>query len=195
MQKMIVIGVTGKAGAGKDTVADMLVEHYGFVKTPMAGNLKDAAESIFHLSHDQLYGNQKEILDPRWNMTPRRILQLLGTEAMKPIFGRDVWTKSLSYTIKDLHENYVCDRFVIPDIRHSGYEEDPDMESLFVHSLGGSVWHVLRDHNSPLDPTAQRHSSEIGVNFYPNCDRIIDNRGVSLEVLFEQVKLLMESYQ
>src|SRR5690606_29398259 len=39
----IAIGLTGYAGSGKDTTADYLVEHYGFVRVAFADKLKEFA--------------------------------------------------------------------------------------------------------------------------------------------------------
>lgn len=41
------IGLDGDKGAGKDTIAEVLIRHFGFVKVPFAKPLKDILSSIF----------------------------------------------------------------------------------------------------------------------------------------------------
>jgi len=83
---MIVL-LCGKKRVGKDTVADYLCKFYGFVKYSLADPMKKACQEIFVLSDYQLWGNSKEIVDPRLGTTPRRILQIFGTE----LFQYDIY--------------------------------------------------------------------------------------------------------
>lgn len=76
----MVIGLLAQKRAGKDTVADHLVEKYGFVRYGFADPVKEGARHMFDLSQEQLYGDLKEVVDERWGVTPRQILEALGTE-------------------------------------------------------------------------------------------------------------------
>ena len=110
----MIIGITGKAGAGKDTAADVLVERFNFVKVALADPLKRICKDVFDFSDEQLWGpsekrnepdqrylhttiyaphmlqpeelqdNPKGVL-PQY-LTPRYALQQLGTE-----WGRDCY--------------------------------------------------------------------------------------------------------
>ena len=55
MDKLI-IGLCGLAGSGKDTIADRLVERYGFVKMANADLLKRMAQNAFNFTDAQLWG-------------------------------------------------------------------------------------------------------------------------------------------
>ena len=93
------IGLLGKKGSGKDTLADYLVNTKGFVKYSFAKPIKDIAKILFNLSEEQLYGNSKETIDNRWGISPRVIFQRLGTE-----FGQDLIYKLFpELKIKDKH--------------------------------------------------------------------------------------------
>ena len=91
---MKLIGITGEARSGKDTIAKHLWAEYGFTRIAFADPLKLAAQQMFGLSHAQTWDDSlKEVVIPHWGMTPRKIFQLMGTEASKPVFGEDVWVK------------------------------------------------------------------------------------------------------
>ena len=73
------IGLLGNTCSGKDTLADYLVKDKEFVKYNFADPIKDISKIIFNLSDEQLYCS-KDIIDERWNLSPRMIFQRLGTE-------------------------------------------------------------------------------------------------------------------
>ena len=52
----MIIGVSGQAGSGKDTVADFLVKNHGFVKVALADPLKRACKEFYNFTEDQLWG-------------------------------------------------------------------------------------------------------------------------------------------
>ena len=74
------IGSCGNKRCGKDTIADYLVEKHGFIKYNFANPVKQIAKLIFQLSEEQLYGQTKDIIDIRWGISPRLIMQRIGTE-------------------------------------------------------------------------------------------------------------------
>ena len=43
----MIIGICGLIGAGKDTIADYLVNVHGFRRESFAGTLKDAVAAVF----------------------------------------------------------------------------------------------------------------------------------------------------
>lgn len=149
---MKLIGISGKAGSGKDTIADYLFERHGFLKISFADPLKAAASKIFGVNLAIFYDrDKKESPLEYWNMTPRRMLQLLGNEAVKPHFGDDLWIKRwfLSYQqVKD------TDCVVVPDCRF-------DRECVAIRYLGGTMIHLERP-GAGLDGEAGTHSSEVG---------------------------------
>jgi hypothetical protein len=53
---MNIIGITGKAGSGKDTVADILVREHGFVKVALADPMKRVCRDMFQFTDQQLWG-------------------------------------------------------------------------------------------------------------------------------------------
>ena len=77
---MTIIGILGNKQVGKDTLADYFVSKYNFTKYNFADPIKEICKILFNLNEEQLYGNDKEIVDTRWGMSPRTIIQRFGTE-------------------------------------------------------------------------------------------------------------------
>jgi hypothetical protein len=78
--------LVGNMGVGKTTFADYLVKKYEFRKYSFAEPLKKAAKEIFLFTEKQLYGKEKDEIDPRLGVTPRKIFQTVGTE----LFRKDI---------------------------------------------------------------------------------------------------------
>ena len=147
------IGLAGKAGTGKDTVADYLWEKEGAIKIAFADALRAAACSIFGLGQCNFTDRElKEAENDYWGMSPRRMLQLLGTEATKPVFGEHIWLKRwfLSYSaVRD------TDHVVVPDVRF-------DVEAGAIRRLGGTIVHIVRP-GVGLSGDSATHVSEAGI--------------------------------
>ena len=105
----MIILLTGKAGSGKDTVADILCELYAYKKVFFADTLKRAVKEIFGLTDFQAYDREeREKVIPYWGYSPRQMYQLIGTEVFRNHFDKDIWVKSLRYKVlQDLHANWV----------------------------------------------------------------------------------------
>ena len=120
MKKLI--GIIGKKQSGKDTIADYLVQNKGFIKYSYAFPLKNGAMEIFGFTKEQVYGDLKEVVDPEWGVTPRKVLQIMGTELFQydlqrhiPEFaniGRTIWVKRFSQWYKNNNDKDV----VIADV-------------------------------------------------------------------------------
>jgi hypothetical protein len=73
------IGITGKKRTGKDTVANVLIEHFNFEKYAIANPLKKAVQILFNFDEDQIYGEKKDEVDSRIGVPPRRIIEVFAS--------------------------------------------------------------------------------------------------------------------
>lgn len=166
------IGITGKARSGKDTIAKMLWTHHDFVRIAFADPLKRAAQTIFGLTEDQTWNDElKEVVIPRWNLTPRQIFQRLGTESIRDVFGSHVWTERWLLSYEQVMNT---DSVVIPDVRFEN-------EAKMIRELGGIIIQVRR--GDGLSGAEGTHASETGDI---EADFTIDNNG-TLETLLEDL--------
>jgi hypothetical protein len=121
--------------------------------------LKAICQILFGGTADHWYGSLKEEVLEYWGMTPRYILQRVGTETFRNNFGQDFWIKAakmhinrvLDYEKAQENPRNVC--VIIDDIRF-------DNEAEMVKELGGKVYRVIR--NGLVD--SDTHSSEQGID-------------------------------
>jgi hypothetical protein len=139
----MIIGVIGFIGSGKGTAADILVEKHGFVKLSFADAVKDATAAIFGWQRSLLEGDTdesrsfRETKDEWWStkfgydFSPRLALQLMGTEAGRDVFHKDVWVYALERKM-EMYKNVV-----IADVRFPNEIE-------WMQSKGGFAVRVCR---------------------------------------------------
>jgi hypothetical protein len=174
------IGVTGKARSGKDTVATILVEEHGFVRTAFADPLKQAAAILFDWPPELAFSDSiKEHLSPFWNMTGREIMQKFGTEAMRGTFGEDFWVKRWVTEYARLSPKH---SIVVSDVR-------TDTEANAIRDLGGIIVHLRRD-SAGLAGAEALHSSEAGIKFDKASDIWVDNNGTVADLVDEAHRLI-----
>lgn len=115
-----IICISGFEGSGKDTVASVLEKHYQFKRLSFADNLKKALCVIFGWKFEDIQGLTKESriwreqVDPFWaeelgqpDFTPRKALQLVGTNLFRNQLHPDIWIKSLKKEIIQTPGNIV----------------------------------------------------------------------------------------
>ena len=149
----IVIGLTGAAGSGKDTVADMLARSPGVQSTsfvPFAGALKSICVLFLGLSENDVHTQEGKMkYNQLWGMTNREILQKVGTDAMRNGFHPDVWMNIAFLQIAQDLGKY--DLVLVPDVRFDNEAE------LIKDTFAGEIWQINRNHEAICDDT---HPSE-----------------------------------
>jgi hypothetical protein len=145
-KKPYLITLTGKAGAGKDTVAKFLKEEFikkGLVVKTLffAKPVKDIA-MVLGCSHDDVYTQYgKKQIHRMFGMTNREILTKIGTDLFRKQFHPLVWIYLLIDSIVKLKNNKNVDVIIVTDVRYQNeYEMLDDIGGvehvpIYVHKL------------------------------------------------------------
>ena len=177
-----------KARVGKDTLANELGVHDGFIRFAFADKLKEVTMDLFNLDTEQVYGDEKEVPDERYPnvfdkhlfhrnkeefYTGRRILQILGQQlrAIDP----DIWCKYVYDRITTSVAIGESNKFVITDFRFPNEAElflklarrDPTVHVILVR--------IDRDDASTI--SGAEDISEKALECYSRWDFILKNSG------------------
>ncbi len=169
----MIIGLSGRAGAGKDTVADFLAEGK-YIKTSLADPMKHICKQVFGFTDKQLWGpsQYRNEVDPRWGFSPRKALQTLGTGWGRALH-EDTWIRVLVAQTEGRAWSTV-----VPDVRFQN-------EMAVIRAAGGEVWRIVRPGYEGLTGAEAAHASENDIQ-EGDCDRILLNDG-SLDKLRKTV--------
>ena len=115
-----IIALMGNKGAGKDTVAKFIKKNNKkydkVVIMSFADALKDAVSDIFNFRRDLLEGSTKESREWReeeipylsevmhHRVTPRYLLQIIGTDILRKYLYNDIWVDSVLVKIHLLED-------------------------------------------------------------------------------------------
>lgn len=147
----MIIGLSGYARSGKDTIGKILIEDYGFEQRSFAQPLKDALLVVNPIIKGELriadvvgaYGWEAAKAYPE----VRELLQRFGTDFGRNMIGEFIWA---DMGVKGLTSD---SNVVFTDCRFIS-------EAMRVTSLGGSMWRVTREGYGPVNS----HASEVGLD-------------------------------
>lgn len=168
-----VIGITGRAGAGKDTCAEILVNSHAFATVAFADALRRELVQAFGVDIrlftdrstknvptdalslgraceprfiDLMRALDHDIIRPR---SPRDVMRLWGTAYRRAVDGENYWLARLHEAVEQLQREG-WRRIAISDIRYPN-------EAAFSRELGASIWRI---HRRIADDIPADHDSE-----------------------------------
>lgn len=170
------IVASGTMGSGKSTfmaaVRTALEANERRVQElALARALKDLARYYFDLSERQVDGTieEKSVVDERWGLSSRRILQLLGTEGMRAVAGDGIWRRAWQARL-----DLTADVVLVPDGRF--FDELEDLRLTW----GAELYYIDRTEATEAMLKAcngNPHSSEVDMANYAQYTERIDNNG------------------
>lgn len=210
MNEPIVIALSGKKGAGKNTIASIIHDYFSrvwyagprngyefYLECAFADLLKSFCIDVLGLEHKQCYGSDEEkntLTKYKWEDTPhfnlgwdgpefmtgREVMQIYGTESVRAWFG-NVWAEAtLRYVRK------ACPALaVITDNRFPS-----EVETVLGHPRG----YVIRLTRSPFE--GDQHASETSLDDFDwNRERchVLDNASLDKQQQQEAAIPILET--
>lgn len=181
-----VVALSGKMRSGKDTIATVLCESFGYTRIAFADKLRQAVyaldpvisspgddhcllSDLDHRPYEYIKENYPEF---------RRLMQRMGTEVGRNLFGNNFWVDQL---VQEVHA-HPDRRYVITDCRF------PNEAIATQDRLQGVVVRVVREGQTVTD----QHASEIALDEWAFPCYIINNGTV--EELADAVKKTFARY-
>jgi hypothetical protein len=162
-----IVGISGYAGAGKDTLGAILVEKYGFERASFADPLRTAVELLnpivgyedssdgrggfntrivrYNDALDQLGYTEAKVRYPE----VRRVLQAMGTEVGRNFLDADLW---VNLCVKSMDPEK---KYVVTDARFPN-------EAECIRRAGGILVRIEREGYGPVND----HPSETALDGY-----------------------------
>lgn len=189
----MIIGLSGYAGSGKDTVGQILCTRYGFTRVSFADKLKEKTAQAFNIpvayfhdrslkdaalldfpivSNDSIIQAVLEGLEKDHSVFTPRLLAIFYANCMRAI-DKDYWVKQAVADL-DMSKN-----IVITDVRYEN-------EAIFLKKLHGTLVKIDR-----FDTPQLHHISETQLQNF-KFDYTINNRGSHRDLVEEVEKFYTE---
>jgi hypothetical protein len=182
---MKLLALVGRARSGKNTAADYLLGHGYDTLTAFASPLKDAAQILFNLTEDEVQGHgyDREMIHKDWGISVREILQKLGTESIRDVFGRDHWVDLMRCRlIAERADDFGGHGVIITDCRFYNEVE-------LIRDQGGVILGLRRQ---GFEPDVRPHASEeMATNCLDDVSDVVVSAG-NVNELHEQLDDLLE---
>ena len=195
MKDKLLIGITGKKQSGKDTVGKLLISLYLSEKINWFKNIE--FENIYKMisTRPSLYlykfadplknivsrlidCNAQDLEDEDfknkilsdWNITPRELMQKLGTDFCRNLNPK-VWINLLDQEIAWSDHDFI----VITDVRFQN-------EVNYIKNMNGIIIKII----NPNQQESDSHISENELDNFEDYDYIIHNKKESLDVMYSE---------
>lgn len=174
----MIIGLSGYAQSGKDTVAKYLLEKYNYKRVAFADNIR----SFLYDINPRIGGIRLQELVDRdgWDTAKvipevRRLLQDVGVSA-RTHFGESFWVDQAMRKI-------ITTDVVITDVRFKN-------EAQMIRNNGGQIWRVIRPGITAVNDHISEHDmSDWDFDFDLYNDSSLLNLHDDIDILMEDVRV------
>ena len=178
--KPLLIGLIGRAGAGKTTVANHLEADWHFEQVALADPIVAMIHALYaEAGVDGAWAVERALKDqppPQIGASYRRLAQTLGTDWGRHLVHPDLWINIAAHKVRvaHLHQAHV----VVSDVRFPN-------EAQWVLDMGGQLVRITRPGLPPLPDEAGNHESEAHASRLPTHAELLN--GASITTLCDRV--------
>lgn len=124
---MRLIGIAGQARSGKDTLASYLLDNLDdiWLRSSFADPIKEMLRAIGVDCSD----DKKAVTDDSYGVTPRHMMQTLGTEWGRHTIDNDIWVKAFAR----LNAGRCV---IVPDVRFNNEADLVREHGILIHMVG-----------------------------------------------------------
>ena len=164
----LIIGISGKMGSGKDTVAREIIKtfpNYNFRRVSFGYNVKKIVSILTGLDMRTILSRKiKKVYLEDWGMTVGELFQQVGTNALRDLLNKDTWILSLFNNVNN------GENIIITDVRFIN-------EADSIINRGGYLIRINGDPNKIRDNETRNinHKSETELDTYKKFDIIYNN--------------------
>jgi hypothetical protein len=147
----MIIGLSGYAQSGKDTVAELLCLNYGYTRMSFAQPMRDAIYTLNPIVFN-LNSRVADLVDEygwdvaKANPEVRRLLQVFGTDVGRKQFGDNFW-------VQQAFDKLEGTKIVFSDVRFPN-------EAKEIQQYGGQVWRINRHNHTPVNGHKSEHAMD-----------------------------------
>ena len=176
----LLVGLIGRAGAGKSTVSAYLEHEFAFEQVAFADPIFAMVMALFQAADvDENWAMERALKEkptPVLGLSYRRLAQTLGTEWGRQVLGDDLWVRIAAHKAQQTLQMDLS--VVISDVRFPN-------EAAWITGMGGVLVRVQRPDVERVHP----HVSESHVISLPQHHTLIN--GGSFATLEDQVDRLV----
>jgi hypothetical protein len=163
----MIIGLSGYAGTGKDTVAKVLIDNHGYKRIAFADSIRESLYILNPIVKDGFrvqglvdsYGWDKAKME---NAELRRLLQVYGSEVGREKYGKGFWVNQALKGVGNSSE-----KIVITDVR---FPNEADAIKMYDKA---QIWRIARPGVAPINT----HISETAMDAYKWDHTIVNDSG------------------
>lgn len=178
---MRIYAIAGKKRSGKTTAAEIIQHEYRHPQynnarphiLALARPIKRAVSSILYQLgitsanvEDYIEGRYKEAVLPTVGVTPRQLMQVIGTEVGRSL-SLTLWIDIFKHSVATLSSEHRV--IIVPDVRFEN-------EAKALRKMGAVFIHLQRD-----GLRSDSHASEQGIRMRKG-DYIVNNNGTKAEL-------------
>ena len=163
----LIIGISGKIGSGKDTIAREIIKaypEYNFRKVSFGYNVKKIVSILTGIDMRTILSRKiKNEYLSEWELSVGEMFQIVGTDAIRDNLSENAWVYSLFNNIKD------GENIIITDVRFKN-------EAYSILNRGGYLIRLTGEPKDVKDNRKTEHKSETELDNFNMFDLFFENK-------------------